>query len=158
MNKFVIWLGAALILITLNCAIWEREQLLKTGEVVYLKLAPVDPRSLMQGDYMVLRYDIAREVKAEDLASISGRLIIQLAADQVAHFSRHDDGLELAKDERYLAYKHRRGAQFGIESFFFQEGTAEQYANATHAKIKLSPDGKAILIDLVNLTRDSDEV
>jgi len=34
-------------------------------QVVYLELAPVDPRSLIQGDYMALRFALARECKLE---------------------------------------------------------------------------------------------
>ncbi|MFX7329222.1 GDYXXLXY domain-containing protein, partial [Acinetobacter baumannii] len=34
----------------------QKEMLLKEGQLVLLPLAPVDPRSLMQGDYMALRY------------------------------------------------------------------------------------------------------
>jgi uncharacterized membrane-anchored protein len=55
----------------------------------------------------------------------------------------------LAPDERLLAYKNRRGPHFGIESFFFQEGTAEQYASARYAQIRLSPKGTAMLTGLV---------
>jgi uncharacterized membrane-anchored protein len=35
--------------------------------LVFLELAPVDPRSLMQGDYMVLRYKIAEGVMADSI-------------------------------------------------------------------------------------------
>lgn len=35
-----------------NGAIWQKEQLISTGRPIFLELAPVDPRSLMQGDYM----------------------------------------------------------------------------------------------------------
>ena len=45
-----------------NGSIWQREQLLGSGRVVILELAPVDPRSLMQGDYMALTFAAGREV------------------------------------------------------------------------------------------------
>jgi len=151
MRNYLIWLGALFSLALLNWAIFEREQVREHGETVYLKLAPVDPRSLMQGDYMALRYDIARQVDRDQLDPVSGRLIMQLDAQNIASFSRVDDGRDLDANERYLRYKNRHGARFGLESFFFQEGQAERYADAEYAEIKLTSDGSALLVDLVNL-------
>ncbi|MDE8355606.1 GDYXXLXY domain-containing protein, partial [Klebsiella pneumoniae] len=51
----LIALGLVLALAVVNLAIVSCERLLAEGEVVLLELAPVDPRSLMQGDYMSLR-------------------------------------------------------------------------------------------------------
>ena len=41
-----------------NYKVQQFEDVLATGKPVVLKIAPVDPRSLMQGDYMVLNYAI----------------------------------------------------------------------------------------------------
>src|SRR5690606_10833586 len=49
--------GLLLILAVVNVGIWQRERILATGRTVVLALAPVDPRSLMQGDYMALRFE-----------------------------------------------------------------------------------------------------
>ena len=46
------------LLAMINWDIVKREAWLAEGEVVRLELAPVDPRSLMQGDYMTLNYQI----------------------------------------------------------------------------------------------------
>lgn len=72
-----------------------------------------------------------------------------LFARRAANFVRTDDGCELAANERILVYQNRRGARFGIESFFFQEGKGEDYGNAAYANIRLRPLGSAILVDLV---------
>ncbi len=37
----------------------EREYILRTGRVVFLKTAPVDPRDIFRGDYVRLRYEIS---------------------------------------------------------------------------------------------------
>lgn len=42
-------------------AVGSKESTLKDGKLVLLELAPVDPRSLMQGDYMRLNYAITQE-------------------------------------------------------------------------------------------------
>jgi uncharacterized membrane-anchored protein len=145
----VIWLGGFLALGLLNFAIFKKEQTLASGETVYLKLAPVDPRSLMQGDYMVLRYEIANQLRGAELEPISGRVIVTLDDHNIATLADPDGTRELEADERYLAYKNRRGAVFGLESFFFQEGKGDELAEAEYAAIRLSPDGGAILVDLV---------
>ncbi|MBP6019655.1 MAG: GDYXXLXY domain-containing protein [Burkholderiaceae bacterium] len=51
--------GLLLMLVVVNNGIYQREQILSSGSTVVLELAPVDPRSLMQGDYMALRFDVA---------------------------------------------------------------------------------------------------
>lgn len=56
----IILLNLAVFLFFANRSIIHKEKTLEHGQLVLLKLAPKDPRSLMQGDYMVLRYDIAR--------------------------------------------------------------------------------------------------
>ena len=53
LTKLVAVLGLLLILLAVNWSIYKQEQVLAQGKTVLLKLAPVDPRSLMQGDYTV---------------------------------------------------------------------------------------------------------
>jgi uncharacterized membrane-anchored protein len=158
MKTTLIWLGALLALGLLNFAILQKERTLAEGERVYLKLAPLDPRSLMQGDYMVLRYEIANQIRQLDqskLPGLGGRIIVQLDAAGIAHFVRLEDNAPLKVNERYLSYTNRRSPQFGIESFFFQEGKGEHYAEAEYAEIRLSPSGGAILVDLVKAPENS---
>ena len=42
-----------------------------SGKPVVLKIAPADPRSLMQGDYMVLNYAILSELQQSQFSSES---------------------------------------------------------------------------------------
>lgn len=56
--------GLLLTLAVVNNGIYQREQILSTGATVVLELAPVDPRSLIQGDYMTLGFDVADEVQS----------------------------------------------------------------------------------------------
>ncbi len=53
------WLSIAVIIVALimvNISIYQKQHLLAKGDIIILELAPVDPRSLMQGDYMALSY------------------------------------------------------------------------------------------------------
>ena len=62
--KALIWLVGVFVIALLgavNYKVQQFEDVLATGKPVVLKIAPVDPRSLMQGDYMVLNYAILSE-------------------------------------------------------------------------------------------------
>ena len=64
MRKIIAVIALVLILAGVNWSIYQKEQHLATGAVVYLKLRPVDPRSLMQGDYMRLGFELADKISA----------------------------------------------------------------------------------------------
>ena len=62
--KAPIWLVGVFVIALLgavNYKVQQFEDVLATGKPIVLKIAPVDPRSLMQGDYMVLNYAILSE-------------------------------------------------------------------------------------------------
>ena len=59
----ILWLGVLATLVGVNMTVWSFEKLRTDGSVIYLALAPVDPRSLMQGDYMALRLEVGNNVR-----------------------------------------------------------------------------------------------
>lgn len=62
--KAPIWLVGVFVIALLgavNYKVQQFEDVLATGKPIVLKIAPVDPRSLMQGDYMILHYAILSE-------------------------------------------------------------------------------------------------
>ncbi len=62
--KAPIWLVGVFVIALLgavNYKVQQFEDVLATGKPIVLKIAPVDPRSLMQGDYMILNYAILSE-------------------------------------------------------------------------------------------------
>jgi uncharacterized membrane-anchored protein len=131
----------------------HKEGVLRDGRRVLLKLAPRDPRSLMQGDYMVLRYAVAGEVRGEEWG-LDGRLVLTIDGDDVGALARRDDGRALAPGEVRLRYRIRkRGVRLGAESFFFQEGQAELYAQAEYGELRVAPSGEAVLVGLRDAER-----
>ena len=68
-ERLIVVAALVLILVLINWQIWSKERHLAEGEVVFLELAPVDPRSLMQGDYMALRFALANRVWSARYAS-----------------------------------------------------------------------------------------
>ena len=142
-----------------NAAIIQKETLLKEGELVYLQLAPVDPRSLMQGDYMALRFEVGNEIQAQlrslqtksgttesRLASQDGTIVVTLDKNSVGQFARFADQQALDDNERLMGFRVRNGqVKFATNAFFFQEGTAQIYAQARYGEFRVAPDGELLL-------------
>lgn len=132
-------LSAFAFFVVFNMEIYQKEQILAHGERFYLELAPVDPRSLMQGDYMRLRYAIANEIaKQQDLTqSPNGYLVMVLDDQKIAHFSHFYHGETLAPQETLLRYRYgQHGVSITPDSFMFQEGTSQSYQKAKYGEFK----------------------
>jgi uncharacterized membrane-anchored protein len=148
MRRTLLLVTFLLILCAVNYTIYQRELLLSNGRVVLLELAPVDPRSLMQGDYMALRFKVANQAFNQGAQEMSedGHLVLFLDERNVASFKRFADSSALAVDEQLLRYRMRNGqAKFATNAFFFQEGHAERYQNARFGEFRVGSDGDAIL-------------
>lgn len=155
----VLWVGLAIVLIAANLIIFQKEQIREEGRTVFLTLAPVDPRSMIQGDYMTLNYALWNEISARGetlLFAPVSHVVIRLDQNNVGHFARlplPDDSIN--DDEILLHFwiEQREYYTFGAESFFFQEGHADYYADARYAELRVDDDGNAVLVGLrdVNL-------
>lgn len=131
-------LAALTLLLTLvisNISIQKYENVLHNGKIVILALAPIDPRSIMQGDYMELNYDLLNEVRS--------------AIDK----QQEDKRIELNVDQPRTIY-----AQDGSESYVVNDVDAAAYARFEHwldqrptrpyALLKQNPDGSTALCRL----------
>lgn len=166
-------IGLLITLVMTNLTIKKYETHLTTAEEVLLELAPVDPRSLMQGDYMALNYAISEPIMAaieaqevakgnldyvETLYNISqdGSVIIKKDAQDVGHFVRlaqysGGDDEPLAQDEMLLQYRIRHGQlKIATNAFFFQEGQAEAFEQAKYGMFRINEQGKPLLTDMVD--------
>ncbi len=152
MRKLIALLAGLGVLAIVNFGIYQRELLLTQGQVVLLELAPVDPRSLMQGDYMLLNFAVATQAfPFERRATLTdGHIIVALDAHRVGHFRRLDDGRPLAPDEIALRFRIRDGQpNFATNAYFFEEGQAAAYERATYGEFRVA-DGDMILTGLRN--------
>ncbi|HDO1318284.1 TPA: GDYXXLXY domain-containing protein [Aeromonas veronii] len=152
-RQLALLLSGLAILAGINATVWRYEHAMSSGEVVLLRLAPVDPRSLMQGDYMRLNYEIARELTSRDARATqdkgSDTLVIRLDAHQVASLVADGKPDRLASDERLLqVHQSERQWQIGPDAYFFEEGTGEQYEAARYGEFRLQADGKTLLVGL----------
>lgn len=152
-RQLALLLSGLAILAGINATVWRYEHAMSSGEVVLLRLAPVDPRSLMQGDYMRLNYEIARELTSRDARTTQNKgsdtLVIRLDAHQVASLVADGKPDRLASDERLLqVHQSERQWQIGPDAYFFEEGTGEQYEAARYGEFRLQADGKTLLVGL----------
>lgn len=147
MKQILVMILTVLILLAINFSIYQKEQLLKNGESFLLELAPVDPRSLMQGDYMILRYKIAAEIHPEQK---EGYLVVVRDENNVAHFEAiYDNKTPLATHQRLLRFRQRgQEIRLGAETFLFQEGHAHLYVKAQYGELKVAESGDSILVGL----------
>ena len=140
--RTLIVLGALLVLGSVNYSIFAKEYIKSHGEVIYLQLAPVDPRSLMQGDYMALRFSIATQFRRNLLEE---RIPLQLAQFRIARLAESSSAASLS-----MRYRVRNGEIWlGTNAYFFEEGTAERFAGAKYGEFRIDRHtGEAVLVAL----------
>nr|WP_299340200.1 GDYXXLXY domain-containing protein [Allomuricauda sp.] len=151
----VIFLNLLVLLVFFTSSILKKEEILSEGKLILLELAPVDPRSLMQGDYMRLRYAISDNIYPDSIPK-RGFCVVKLDSNGVAQRVRLQKEREPFKtDEHIIEYTAHEwmGINVGAESYFFQEGEAEKYENAAYGGIKVDGQGNSILIGLFDENR-----
>ena len=153
MRRTVALASCIVALVLVNVLIAQKERLLADGRVVYLELAPVDPRSLMQGDYMALRFRVANDARPsmtpDDWRTADGHLVVNVDERSVGHFARLGDGRALGPREVRLRYRVRESElRFATNAFFFQEGTGHLYEGAHYGEFRVADDGDLLLTAL----------
>lgn len=152
-----------------NKLINKYEDILANGQSIILKLAPVDPRSLMQGDYMELNYEILDEVwktayqtdfydvrsKEFEIDPVTIYALLKQDKQGVAQLC----GLEIdiptdfkdCDEQIYLPIKisDRFNTRLPTHSYFFEEGKGAYYAQAAYGEYKFK-EGKALLLRLLD--------
>lgn len=172
MKKMIpLWLAAfsiALFLIMIGRHEWH---LAHSGSI-YVKLKPVDPRSILQGDYMALNYQLylaelppAMELIEDHLPSDAAKAYfynqpsilsyVQLDAQRRVIQTRFDPQLlndyPGASAKLVLRNPHNtfEGLYPAARSFLFAEGLEPCYRNAQFAELKVRENGQPLLVNLV---------
>lgn len=161
-QSIVKWQGvviAVVVVLTLflvNRAIWDKEQHLAYGQQVLLKMKPVDPRSLMQGDYMRIRFAIEDDIKQYfgNNQFVDGFAVLRLDEHDIGQFDgvAHIDAAQKPSEKGLINVRFRiRNGQvnFATSSFFFQEGKAAYYEKAEYGVFRVNQQGEPLLTDLV---------
>jgi uncharacterized membrane-anchored protein len=149
MRNAILLATAVLVLVLVNVGIRQREELITSGRMVLLELAPVDPRSLMQGDYMALRFQVANAAFPRGGEGVEdGRIVLAVDPCNVGTFRRFDSG-SLAADEVLLRYRIRNDQpKFATNAFFFQEQHGKYYQAAKYGEFRIDAKGEALLVAL----------
>jgi uncharacterized membrane-anchored protein len=143
LTRTLIVVGALVVLVAVNGSILAKERIKARGERIYLELGAIDPRSLMQGDYMALHFRITDAMSAD----ASGSAALRVDARGVATL----DPAPTAASPR-IRYRIRNGAIWlGTNAWFFAEDSGEQYATARYGEFRLDRDsGEAVLVGLAD--------
>ncbi|MGB3276346.1 MAG: GDYXXLXY domain-containing protein, partial [Castellaniella sp.] len=163
--------GGVLILGLVLARVQYYKTILSEGRAVALALAPVDPRSLMQGDYMDLDYAIRRQVEGwldehppvKDALDASGRgwLLLRLDDQGVGQLQEVTAEAPSDADDQTVALVFRwrprersgwqsSGADWGGRNWFFPEGQGARYEKARYGVLRVARDGKSLLAELLD--------
>lgn len=134
-------------------SIQQHQRHLNQGESIYVQLAPADPRSLIQGDYMVLAYqlffDERLDNRVKDFDDKTMTIYVQL--DEQKRVIKSD--IQAQQGMRPLIIKNPKGyltqAYPSTNSFMFAEGLGECYQQAKYAEFVVDDVGKPMLKNLV---------
>ncbi|MBJ9741290.1 GDYXXLXY domain-containing protein [Acinetobacter oleivorans] len=140
----------------------KNESHLHHSKSIFIELRPVDPRSILQGDYMALAYELnlqslkalaGSESEALDRvifnhSSVPAKVIldsqnrvVRTILDTNNSFAGQSLILKNPENRLQALYPASR-------SFLFAEGLAQCYQKAKYAEFKVNTKGEAILFDL----------
>lgn len=144
----IIFANLSLVIALFINAVVKKETTLKNGKLILLELAPVDPRSLIQGDYMALDYAISRELDKGSNLRDKGFIIVTTDSTNVAGKVRVQAGVQpLNSTEWAIPYKRNSSwtISIGAQSYFFEEGKARQFEAAKYGGVMVDRKGNLIL-------------
>ena len=155
--------GIALQLLALTGLLVARSLPLLTGQTILLPITPVDPRDIFRGDYVTLSYDFSRigvqgvdGQKWPDHDPQQWRQRTVYAALVADADGKHWklDRLSFTRPSEGLFLRGRTAGwnqlEFGIESYYVQEGEGRQYEDAARrrrlsAVVCVAANGQAML-------------
>lgn len=177
LNKLMPIILAIICMVLYAISIMGFESHKKQGDDVYVSLLPADPRSLLQGDYMALRYELHinnPNIKSEHNHSNENsdetfdNNNYEWEYNNPHIQDRHKLTLWIKKDDKNILTQSYFDKQQNTtplivknpnnwldtlypasNSFFFAEGLGECYENAKFAHLKVDTTGKPLLVGLL---------
>lgn len=175
MRRWIVVIVAVLQIGVLAYMAGEREWILRTGEPVFVRTAPIDPRDPMRGDYVRLEYEVStvpRALCAEGLQDMftEANRYRRVHRDRrvYAVLTRGEGGvagIEALTDREPAGGLYMRGriqsvdvdsvnVRYGIEALFTEQGAARRFEDEVrgakagvpvNAQVALSRRGVAVL-------------
>lgn len=133
------------VLVVVNGGIWQKEQLIRNGRTVFIALAPVDPRSMIQGDYMRLNFSspdlnvVGRHVKVVAAIDDRGIAVIRRAASE---------GPPATNEILIELVNTQSGLQPASDAWYFKEGEGKRWDQAKYGEFRIDSNGHALLVNL----------
>jgi uncharacterized membrane-anchored protein len=167
-ERLLLAVGVLLQLAVLVTMIVPPLMTLATGEVILLRVVPVDPRDLFRGDFVILSYEISRpdwnpiwgakDPTWQDWQRLEGKSIYALLEPEADGRHWRPSGYQLEPPQTGKFIRGRvteyERAQYGIEQYFVQEGKGREYENAVRehklsAEVVVDANGNAQLKGLL---------
>jgi uncharacterized membrane-anchored protein len=153
LRRAALALGLLAPLAVANVGIWQKQQLIAQGQPVFVALAPADPRSLMQGDFMRLNFrlpsDLRWNTQDRPLTGARPKVLARRDARGVAEVAGLYQGQALAEGEVVLELTPKDGAWVLVtDAWYFKEGEAERWQQARFGEFRVLPSGQALLVGL----------
>ena len=151
--KCAFWVVVAAQVLFLAGFIGFKEYALRTGTEVILQTVPVDPRSLLQGDYAILDYEIAGLPPSLRDLPVGETAYVELFERRDVWEARQYSGPTLRFSGVFIKGRVDRPGHldFGIGTYFVPEGTGRIIEGAQDVKVvaKLDADGDAIIKEVL---------
>lgn len=156
--------GLILVLAYANVDRAQKQAILASGQRVVLALAPVDPRSLIQGDYMALHFAVADRfqkilltadapAREEIRRQRRGCLVLRADAHNVArlHAVQAKCVADSAQEGVLLEFRLRGLHPYIVtDAYFFPEGQGRRYEPAVYGEFRVRADGTGLLTGLLD--------
>lgn len=140
---------------------FNNEHVLSNGALIKLELEPVDPRSLLQGDYVVLNYEISTIESLSDQLKAGQKIQLVLSLNEENDFHEYA-GIYYVNGEPNKPYQRlendvvingvadgSNGIIYGIENYFIEEGTGlEIEQEASYAYVRVATNGNSLIVDI----------
>lgn len=153
-----------LMTLVLGYMVESRATILKNGTEIRLKTAPVDPRDLLRGDYVILNYDISgfptsKVNGTKPAEGKHGNLFVRLSPGADGFWTVAEASFQaLPSQEGTVVLKSRPNVglytgqsdffsiQYGIEQYFVPEGQGKMIESSISSSelaviVKVSKDG-----------------
>ncbi|UOH75719.1 GDYXXLXY domain-containing protein [Acinetobacter schindleri] len=176
MKKFLPLILAGFSILLFVGLILKHEHHLANSQSIFVELAPVDPRSILQGDYMTLNYELHFEGDAEadrgeegslpdkKIAALEKRIQDQTHLLSYVQLDDQHRVIQTSLDKSLLKIAPETSMPLILKnpsnrlanlypaanSFMFAEGLEPCYRNAKYAEIKVKYNGQALLANLVD--------
>ena len=127
------------------------ETLIAQGRPVLVEIVPVDPRSLLQGDYMRLAFRLPAQVP-DDVGLDARRPQVVMALDErgvATPLRLAQPGEALASGELRVELAPSNGRWTLVtDAWHFREGEGARFEKARYGEFRVQADGRALLVGL----------